>query len=254
MQESGDETLSENEKELVRLHTKIHSLEKSIAETNIKAAAELKIKEAEGYQRITLLQISHKRLKQQFARKLDELASSETNRSLQAARVQQLEKKQEDMHAQMEQQQRLFSMQLKSKEDEIAGMRAQAEQKQRVVSKQLKSKEEEIAGLRAQTEHKQQGTIGKECLMRLSIEDLQDLVKIHLEGVSASQEALASKLLEENRILKDSQLCSICLDKQTAVVLVPCGHQILCEDCASKVDTCPVDRMYIEKKVKVHSK
>ena len=46
-----------------------------------------------GHQRITLLQISHKRLKQQFARKLDELASSETNRSLQAARVQQLVRK-----------------------------------------------------------------------------------------------------------------------------------------------------------------
>jgi len=40
----------------------------------------------------------------------------------------------------------------------------------------------------------------------------------------------------------ERDLCKICYDRETDVVLYPCGHFILCKDCAQKVSDCPVCR------------
>jgi len=67
------------------------------------------------------------------------------------------------------------------------------------------------------------------------------------------------KELERNRIerrrrvrddqLPDSQLCVVCKSNPREVILLPCGHVCLCEDCSMDIfDLCPICRGSIEKK------
>ena len=40
-------------------------------------------------------------------------------------------------------------------------------------------------------------------------------------------------------------VCVVCLSKPKTMVLVPCGHQCVCEDCATLIQDCPMCRMTI---------
>ncbi|XP_068144797.1 death-associated inhibitor of apoptosis 2 [Drosophila tropicalis] len=52
-------------------------------------------------------------------------------------------------------------------------------------------------------------------------------------------------LEEENRQLKDARLCKVCLDNEVAVVFLPCGHLVTCNQCARVVE-CPLCRTPIK--------
>jgi hypothetical protein len=58
------------------------------------------------------------------------------------------------------------------------------------------------------------------------------------------QELFATVAEEENEI-DDSQLCVVCLKNARSHVCVPCGHKILCEECAPTIKQqrkCPICR------------
>ncbi|WAR15355.1 DIAP2-like protein [Mya arenaria] len=46
------------------------------------------------------------------------------------------------------------------------------------------------------------------------------------------------RLLNENKALKESTMCSSCSKKEVCIVFLPCGHLISCEQCGSSVRTC----------------
>ncbi|KAG6448698.1 mitochondrial E3 ubiquitin protein ligase 1 [Manduca sexta] len=47
--------------------------------------------------------------------------------------------------------------------------------------------------------------------------------------------------------LTDLQLCVVCTENPKEVILLPCGHVCLCEDCSDNIaDTCPICRERIE--------
>lgn len=46
--------------------------------------------------------------------------------------------------------------------------------------------------------------------------------------------------------LRELSLCKMCLDKEVAVVFLPCGHFISCSDCSYAFTLCPVCRMEIK--------
>ncbi|CAM9796311.1 unnamed protein product, partial [Heterosigma akashiwo] len=106
-----------------------------------------------------------------------------------------------------------------------------------------------------------QGLVNKfkgECdlteLVKLSVEELQGLQSTHMEAASIVQQALTKKLLEEKRRMQDSRLCVICLDSEITTVCVPCGHQVMCEMCAAKVEVCPLDRQKIQQRIRAYGK
>ena len=44
-------------------------------------------------------------------------------------------------------------------------------------------------------------------------------------------------------------LCGVCYEKNMDAVFCFCGHVVACEECARKVDTCPVCRETVKKVV-----
>ncbi|XP_059157550.1 uncharacterized protein LOC131941938 isoform X2 [Physella acuta] len=59
--------------------------------------------------------------------------------------------------------------------------------------------------------------------------------------VSSDLESLR-QLKEQNNQLRQQTVCKICMDKEVAVVFLPCGHLVSCSDCAVAMKDCPVCR------------
>jgi len=53
------------------------------------------------------------------------------------------------------------------------------------------------------------------------------------------------------RIFEDEETmeCSICMDAQKTIVLMPCGHYVMCATCADQVMKCPMCRAAITRRV-----
>ena len=57
---------------------------------------------------------------------------------------------------------------------------------------------------------------------------------------SLSKNHMIKMLVEkENAKLKDRMLCKICKQRQISVVLLPCGHFVLCDVCSGPCQVCP---------------
>lgn len=49
--------------------------------------------------------------------------------------------------------------------------------------------------------------------------------------------------------LRDEQLCVVCRTNPREIILLPCGHVCLCEDCSLDISTdCPICRRFIKQK------
>ena len=59
-------------------------------------------------------------------------------------------------------------------------------------------------------------------------------------------------LLEENRKLKDRQLCKICMGAECNITFLPCGHFCSCVNCACKLEFCTICRALIKLTVKTY--
>ncbi|GFR82306.1 baculoviral IAP repeat-containing protein 7 [Elysia marginata] len=58
------------------------------------------------------------------------------------------------------------------------------------------------------------------------------------------------QLEERNFDLRLQTLCKVCMDKEVAVVFLPCGHLLCCSDCAFHVKDCPVCRNQVKEFVR----
>jgi baculoviral IAP repeat-containing protein 7/8 len=55
-------------------------------------------------------------------------------------------------------------------------------------------------------------------------------------------EMVMNQLKEQNNQLRQQTVCKICMDKEVAVLFLPCGHLVSCTDCAAALKDCPVCR------------
>jgi hypothetical protein len=71
-----------------------------------------------------------------------------------------------------------------------------------------------------------------------------------LAGGDEEDEESAEKLEEENRQLKESRNCKVCMDNDVNTVFLPCGHLVCCDSCSRSVTHCPICRTFIRGTVK----
>ncbi|KAM4031695.1 baculoviral IAP repeat-containing protein 7 [Anomaloglossus baeobatrachus] len=55
---------------------------------------------------------------------------------------------------------------------------------------------------------------------------------------------------EQLRRLKEERICKVCLDKDVSMLFVPCGHLVVCMDCAPNLRHCPICRATIRGSVR----
>ncbi|XP_028591253.2 baculoviral IAP repeat-containing protein 7 [Podarcis muralis] len=55
---------------------------------------------------------------------------------------------------------------------------------------------------------------------------------------------------EELRRLREERMCKVCMDKDVSIVLVPCGHLVVCTECAPNLRRCPICRGVIHDSMK----
>ncbi|XP_062998827.1 baculoviral IAP repeat-containing protein 7 [Elgaria multicarinata webbii] len=52
------------------------------------------------------------------------------------------------------------------------------------------------------------------------------------------------------RRLQEERMCKVCMDKDVSIVLVPCGHLVVCAECAPNLRRCPICRGVIRDTMK----
>ncbi|XP_061486998.1 baculoviral IAP repeat-containing protein 7 [Rhineura floridana] len=55
---------------------------------------------------------------------------------------------------------------------------------------------------------------------------------------------------EQLRRLQEERTCKVCMDKDVSIVLVPCGHLVVCAECAPNLRRCPICRGVIRESMK----
>lgn len=82
-----------------------------------------------------------------------------------------------------------------------------------------------------------------------------DLVNAQKDNThdESSQTSLQKEISTEEqlRLLQEEKLCKICMDRNIAVVFIPCGHLVTCKQCAEAVDKCPMCYTIITFKQKI---
>ncbi|XP_076969255.1 baculoviral IAP repeat-containing protein 3-like isoform X2 [Tamandua tetradactyla] len=64
----------------------------------------------------------------------------------------------------------------------------------------------------------------------------QDIRYIPTEGVSDLP------MEEQLRRLQEERTCKVCMDKEVSIVFIPCGHLVVCKECAPSLRKCPICR------------
>ncbi|XP_067410201.1 baculoviral IAP repeat-containing protein 7 isoform X1 [Emydura macquarii macquarii] len=55
---------------------------------------------------------------------------------------------------------------------------------------------------------------------------------------------------EQLRRLQEERMCKVCMDKDVSIVFVPCGHLVVCAECAPSLRRCPICRTVIRGNVR----
>lgn len=57
-----------------------------------------------------------------------------------------------------------------------------------------------------------------------------------------------------NPAAQEDKTCKVCMDKKINTVMVPCGHQVLCENCSKVINKqCPICNQPVQQVIKTFS-
>uniref|UniRef100_A0A8C8RAG4 RING-type E3 ubiquitin transferase n=1 Tax=Pelusios castaneus TaxID=367368 RepID=A0A8C8RAG4_9SAUR len=62
--------------------------------------------------------------------------------------------------------------------------------------------------------------------------------------------SFCDRYVEQLRRLQEERMCKVCMDKDVSIVFVPCGHLVVCAECAPSLRRCPICRTVIRGNVK----
>lgn len=116
---------------------------------------------------------------------------------------------------------------------------------------------EEYSGLQAQTTAQQQNArlielvltkgnaaaeVFRNWIQKNDVHLLRDLMAQSNEAASPSQDLSDLPMEEQLRRLQEERTCKVCMDKEVNIVFIPCGHLVVCKECAPSLRKCPICR------------
>jgi len=120
------------------------------------------------------------------------------------------------------------------------------------LSEQVTELQEENCQLEGQL-HKMMGK--REAVQAMTIEECEMIEKNMKASLEAIEARKAVLIREKIGLQKEQRLCVICQERDKCVVLLPCRHLCLCEDCSTHdgLLLCPLCRQPIAHKIGVYS-
>ncbi|XP_048348256.1 baculoviral IAP repeat-containing protein 2 [Sphaerodactylus townsendi] len=61
-----------------------------------------------------------------------------------------------------------------------------------------------------------------------------------------TEDASGLPMEEQLRRLQEERTCKVCMDKEVSIVFIPCGHLVVCKECAPSLRKCPICRSTIK--------
>ncbi|KAM8834749.1 baculoviral IAP repeat-containing protein 2 [Synchiropus picturatus] len=116
---------------------------------------------------------------------------------------------------------------------------------------------EEYGGLQAQTSAQQQtarlielvlskgnaaAEVFRSWIQKNDVHLLRELMAQSNEAASPSQDLSDLPMEEQLRRLQEERTCKVCMDKEVNIVFIPCGHLVVCKECAPSLRKCPICR------------
>ncbi|XP_077402386.1 baculoviral IAP repeat-containing protein 2 [Vanacampus margaritifer] len=116
---------------------------------------------------------------------------------------------------------------------------------------------EEYGGLQAQTSPQQQtahlielvltkgnaaAEVFRNWIQKNDVHLLRELMAQSNEAASPSQDLSGLPMEEQLRRLQEERTCKVCMDKEVNIVFIPCGHLVVCKECAPSLRKCPICR------------
>ncbi|CAM4576115.1 unnamed protein product [Leuciscus chuanchicus] len=71
---------------------------------------------------------------------------------------------------------------------------------------------------------------------------LRELMAQTNEAASPSQDLSDLPMEEQLRRLQEERTCKVCMGKEVNIVFIPCGHLVVCKECAPSLRKCPICR------------
>ncbi|KAK7106987.1 E3 ubiquitin-protein ligase XIAP-like [Littorina saxatilis] len=69
-------------------------------------------------------------------------------------------------------------------------------------------------------------------------------------SISDSELGQVEELVTENSAIREQRMCKICLDKESCIVFLPCGHLVSCAECSPALKHCPMCRQRVKGRVR----
>jgi hypothetical protein len=143
--------------------------------------------------------------------------------------------------------------------EELANFKQFSEPLKSELMKQMKSKE--ISDMTTKVLHQSKISTRTQFLSGFRKKNIVQKRKNHTKDISLlSKIEMSNKLKKEMEKQKEleeelekeiqSKTCIVCEDKKINCVLIPCGHQTLCDGCASQLNQCPICRQKVNQIVK----
>ncbi|XP_054837585.1 baculoviral IAP repeat-containing protein 7 [Eublepharis macularius] len=76
-----------------------------------------------------------------------------------------------------------------------------------------------------------------------------DLGSMRREAEPSEGES-TSNVEAQLRRLREERMCKVCMDKEVSIVLIPCGHLVVCAECVPNLRRCPICRGVIRDTVR----
>ncbi|XP_013366474.1 PREDICTED: baculoviral IAP repeat-containing protein 2 [Chinchilla lanigera] len=89
-------------------------------------------------------------------------------------------------------------------------------------------------------------SIFKNCLKEVDSTLFENLfVEKNMKYIPA-EDVSGLSLEEQLRRLQEERTCKVCMDKEVSIVFIPCGHLVVCQECAPSLRKCPICRGIIK--------
>ncbi|XP_042538921.1 baculoviral IAP repeat-containing protein 2 [Dipodomys spectabilis] len=88
--------------------------------------------------------------------------------------------------------------------------------------------------------------IFKNCLQEIDSALYENLFVEKNMKYIPTEDVSGLSLEEQLRRLQEERTCKVCMDREVSVVFIPCGHLVVCQECAPSLRKCPICRGIIK--------